>query len=189
MIILIGGYSCTGKTAMSQKLLEKYKIPYLSMDHLKMGLYRSNKECGFTPMDSEEVIADKLWPIVREMIKTAIENEQHLVIEGCYILPSLVDAFDKQYLRDIISVYIGFSNRYIKEKYESNIIGFRSVVEKRIYPEDRPISHFINKHEKFRHKCGKDNVKYFEIDNNYEDEIKRVYEYIDNEIQKRKLLK
>ena len=36
MIILITGASHTGKTALAQKLLEKYKYPYLSIDHLKM---------------------------------------------------------------------------------------------------------------------------------------------------------
>ena len=41
MIILIAGASHTGKTALAQKLLEQYKYPYLSIDHLKMGLIRS----------------------------------------------------------------------------------------------------------------------------------------------------
>ena len=36
MVILIGGASCVGKTLMAQKLMEKYSIPYLSLDHLKM---------------------------------------------------------------------------------------------------------------------------------------------------------
>jgi adenylate kinase family enzyme len=42
MVILVGGVSCTGKTVMAQKLLEKYKIPYLSIDHIKMGLIRGS---------------------------------------------------------------------------------------------------------------------------------------------------
>lgn len=29
------------KTALAQRLLEEYKYPYLSLDHLKMGLIRS----------------------------------------------------------------------------------------------------------------------------------------------------
>jgi len=35
MIVLITGASHTGKTVLAQKLLEKYKYPYLSIDHLK----------------------------------------------------------------------------------------------------------------------------------------------------------
>lgn len=33
MIILISGNSCTGKTYMAQQLLERYHVPYLSIDH------------------------------------------------------------------------------------------------------------------------------------------------------------
>ena len=41
MVILITGASHTGKTALEQRLLERYHCPYLSIDHLKMGLIRS----------------------------------------------------------------------------------------------------------------------------------------------------
>ena len=75
MIILIAGASHTGKTALAQRLLEKYHYPYLSMDLLKMGLIRSGNT-GLTPEDGK--LKDYLWPIVREMIKTAIENRQNL---------------------------------------------------------------------------------------------------------------
>lgn len=83
MIILIGGASHTGKTLLAQRLLEKYHYPYLSIDHLKMGLIRSG-QTELTPMDDDK-LTDYLWPIVREMVKTAIENGQNLIVEGCYI--------------------------------------------------------------------------------------------------------
>ena len=72
MIILIIGASHTGKTVLAQKLLEKYKYPYLSIDHLKMGLIRS----GYTKLtpEDDDKLTEYLWPIVREIIKTAIEN-------------------------------------------------------------------------------------------------------------------
>lgn len=53
------------------------------MDHLEMGLIRSGNT-DLTPEDDNELEA-YLWPIVREMIKTAIENRQNLVVEGGYI--------------------------------------------------------------------------------------------------------
>ena len=84
MILLIAGASHTGKTALAQKILEKYQYPYLSIDHLKMGLIRS-KNTVLTPVSSDKELTEYLWPIVREMIKTAIENKQNLVVEGCYI--------------------------------------------------------------------------------------------------------
>ena len=74
MIILIAGASHTGKTLLAQRLLEKYHHPYMSMDHLKMGLIRSG-QTTLTPMDDDK-LTDYLWPIVREMMKTAIETRE-----------------------------------------------------------------------------------------------------------------
>lgn len=67
MVILIAGASHTGKTLFAQKLLEKYKYPYLSIDHLKMGLIRSG-QTNLTVEDDEQ-LTKYLWSIVVEMIK------------------------------------------------------------------------------------------------------------------------
>lgn len=83
MIVLITGASHTGKTLLAQRLLERYHYPYLSIDHLKMGLIRSGNTT-LTPAD-DDALTEYLWHIVREMVKTAIENDQNLIVEGCYI--------------------------------------------------------------------------------------------------------
>ena len=100
MIVLITGASHTGKTALAQRLLEKYKYPYLSIDHLKMGLIRSG-HTSLTPMSNDSDLTEYLWPIVREMIKTAIENEQNLIVEGCYIPFDWENDFENEYLEYI----------------------------------------------------------------------------------------
>ncbi len=99
MVILITGASHTGKTLFAQRMLEKYKYPYLSIDHLKMGMIRSGKT-NLTPED-DDALTDELWPIVREMIKTAIENRQNLIVEGGYIPINWKDSFREQYLDSI----------------------------------------------------------------------------------------
>ena len=93
MVILITGASHVGKTALAQRLLEKYKYPYLSIDHLKMGLIRSGNT-ELTPLSEDYALTEFLWPIVREMIKTAIENKQNLIVEGCYIPFNYKDDFE-----------------------------------------------------------------------------------------------
>lgn len=183
MIILLSGNSCTGKTLMAQKLLEKYKIPYFSVDHLKMGLFRGDINCGFTPQDSNEMIGDKLWPIIKGMIMTAIENNQNLIIEGCYLLPRFVKDFEKAYSDQIISVFLGFSSKYIKENFTSNIIKHRNEIETRIYPEERSVTQYIIEHEEFRANCIEHDVDYFEIENDYHEEIMSVYDFIENRIK------
>lgn len=64
MIILISGSTHTGKTALAQKLIEKYHYPSMSLDHLKMGLIRSGRT-NLTP-DDDDKITDLLWPIVKK---------------------------------------------------------------------------------------------------------------------------
>ena len=66
MVILITGASHTGKTLLAQKMLENYKYPYLSIDHLKMGLIRSGNTV-LTPEDDDD-LTEYLWPIVKENI-------------------------------------------------------------------------------------------------------------------------
>ena len=100
MIVLITGASHTGKTVLAQKLLEKYKYPYFSIDHLKMGLIRSGNT-ELTPLSDDSALTDYLWPIVREMIKTAIENKQNLIVEGCYIPITWQNDFTRDYLDNI----------------------------------------------------------------------------------------
>lgn len=184
MIILISGNSCTGKTYMAQRLLEKYHIPYLSIDHLKMGLYLADMNCGFTPMDSNEDIGGKLWPILKGIIMTNIENKQNLIIEGCYILPHHLEDIESSYKDQMIAVFLGFSTPYIEHHFHSGIIHHRNVIETRMYPEERTATDLILEHEVFREKCKASGVPYFEIQDNYEEEILKVYDYIDREKKK-----
>ena len=130
MIILITGASHTGKTALAQKLLEQYKYPYLSIDHLKMGLIRSG-HTELTPMSDDGELTAYLWPIVREMIKTAIENEQNLIVEGCYVPFDWAKDFESEYLANIRYYCLVMSERYIRNHF-ADVKKFANVVENRM---------------------------------------------------------
>ena len=115
MIILITGASHTGKTLLAQRMLEKCSYPYLSIDHLKMGLIRSGNT-PLTPEDDDELVG-YLWPIVREMIKTAIENRQNLIVEGCYVPFDWRRDFDERYLPSIRFICLAMSEEYIDSHF------------------------------------------------------------------------
>ena len=133
MIIIITGASHTGKTLLAQRMLEKYKYPYLSIDHLKMGLIRSGNT-DLTPEDDDE-LTEYLWPIVREIMKTAIENRQNLIIEGCYIPFEWRRDFNDKYLQNIRFICLAMSERYI-ENHFGEIIGHESEIESRLVYAD-----------------------------------------------------
>ncbi len=130
MIILITGASHTGKTALAQKLLERYKFPYLSIDHLKMGLIRSGNT-ELTPLSDDDDLTEYLWKIVREIIKTAVENKQNLIVEGCYIPFDWQKDFTREYLVNIRCFCLVMSENYIKTHF-ADIKKYANVIENRL---------------------------------------------------------
>ena len=168
MIILITGASHTGKTALAQKLLEKYKYPYLSIDHLKMGLIRS-KNTTLTPLSDDNALTEYLWPIVREIIKTAIENKQNLIVEGCYIPFCWAKDFEKEYLNDIKYYCLVMSENYIRNNF-LNIKKYASVIEKRL-DDDCTLEDVLKDNAQVLTLAKRHNLNYILIDENYEIDI------------------
>lgn len=165
MIILITGASHTGKTVLAQKLLEKYQYPYLSIDHLKMGLIRSGNT-ELTPLSADDDLTAYLWPIVREIIKTAIENSQNLIIEGCYIPFEWKTDFDGEYLAHIKYVCLVMSKDYIRNHF-ADIKGYASVIENRVNDEECTMESVLADNAQMMELAQKYDVNYLLIDNEY----------------------
>ncbi len=166
MIIIITGASHTGKTALAQKLLEKYKYPYLSIDHLKMGLIRSGNT-ELTPMCSDEALTAYLWPIVREIIKTAIENKQNLIVEGCYIPFDWQKNFDSGYLESIKYFCLVMSERYIRNHF-SDIKKYANTIENRLDDEGCTMENVLADNAEALSLAQKHGANYILIDDKYE---------------------
>ncbi len=164
MIILITGASHVGKTNLAQKLLEKYKYPYFSIDHLKMGLIRSGNT-DLTPMDDDK-LTDYLWPIVREMIKTAIENSQNLIVEGCYVPFDWEKDFDADYLKDIKYYCLVMSEKYINDHFD-DVKKYASVIENRLDDSWCTKESVLEDNANILALAKKHNVNYVLIDGEY----------------------
>lgn len=169
MIILITGTSHTGKTVLAQRLLEKYKYPYLSIDHLKMGLIRS-KNTHLTPMSDDSELTAYLWPIVCEMIKTAIENKQNLIVEGCYIPFDWQKDFTTEYLESIRYYCLIMSEEYIKKHFD-NIKDYANIIENRLDDEWCTMENMLSANLEMLTLAEKFNVDYVLIDDKYEIDI------------------
>lgn len=165
MIILITGTTHSGKTLLAQRLLEKYQYPYLSIDHLKMGLIRSHNT-NLTPLSSDKDLTDYLWPIVKEIIKTAIENKQNLIIEGCYIPLDWQKDFTEIYLENIKFYCLIMSEEYIKKNF-NDILEYANIIENRI-DDQIDIEELIKENKCLLDKAQKNNIKYILIDDRYE---------------------
>ena len=166
MIILITGASHTGKTALAQALLEKYKYPYLSIDHLKMGLIRSGNT-ELMPTSDDKNLTAYLWPIICEIIKTAIENEQNLIIEGCYIPFNWQKFFEREYLKDIKYYCIVMSEKYINNHF-ADIKKYANVIENRLDDQWCTLENVLADNAEILKLAQMHKVNYILIDDKYE---------------------
>ena len=166
MIILITGTSHTGKTYLAQQLLEKYHYPYLSIDHLKMGLIRSGNT-DLTPMSEDDELTSYLWPIVREMIKTAIENDQHMIVEGCYIPFDWEKDFEQEYLEHIKYCCLVMSENYIRNHFD-DIKKYANVIENRLDDTDCTLESVLEGNKQMLELAQEYNANCVLIDDKYE---------------------
>ena len=165
MIILITGASHAGKTLLAQRMLEKYHYPYLSIDHLKMGLIRSGNT-DLTPED-DEALTEYLWPIVREMMKTAIENRQSLIVEGCYVPSGWRRDFNECYLPHVRFVCLAMTDAFIDAHFDE-IKSKASCIEKRLSDNDCTINSLKADNHYYINGFNKSGEQVTIIDNDYE---------------------
>lgn len=163
MVLLIAGSTHTGKTRLAQRLLETRHWPYLSLDHLKMGLIRSG-QTPLTPEDDDALTA-YLWPIAREIIKTVLENGQDLIVEGCYIPFDYARDFSEDYRRQLHYLCLVFSPQYIRDRYE-DILRYENVVERRL-ESDCSAAQLLADNEEALRQCRLRGERYVLIDDCY----------------------
>ena len=183
MVILITGASHTGETLLAQRMLEKYKYPCFSIDHLKMGLIRSGNT-SLTPLD-DDALTEYLWPIVREIIKTAIENRQNLIVEGCYIPFDWRKDFTEDYLTNIRFICLAMTGDYI-EKHFGDIAGKGSVIESRLDDSDCTVSNLKEDNRRYYEGFLQAGEQVTMIDESFEpviealcrDDSKKDYQYV-----------
>ncbi len=185
MIILITGASHTGKTLLAQRLLEACHAPYLSIDHLKMGLIRSGNT-ALTPED-DDALTEYLWPIVREMVKTAIENRQHLIVEGCYIPFDWRKDFEEDYLSHIRFLCLAMTEPYIDAHFEK-IKAHASDIESRLDDSELSVEGVKVENRRYLEGFQRAGEQVVLIDTDYETAIRAALEEVtDDRIQIKKM--
>ena len=138
-----------------------------------MGLIRSGN-ADLTPMSEEDELTAYLWPIVREMIKTAIENSQHLIVEGCYIPFDWKKDFEQEYLEHIRYYCLVMSENYIRKHFD-DIKKYANVIENRLDDEDCTMENVLEGNKLMLELARKHNVNHVLIDDKYEVNIDDIF--------------
>ncbi|MDO5523036.1 MAG: 2-phosphoglycerate kinase [Bacteroidia bacterium] len=178
MVILINGASCTGKTYLAQQILQQFSYTYYSIDHLKMGLFRGDPNCGFTPTDDDEKITKHLAPILEGIIRTALENNQNLTIEGCYFDPASIKRLQNEYPDELIALSIVMTDKYCANQFQHNIKKYRCVIENRQYTEERSLEQFIAENRKVADFSHTNGFHVFEVDKDYNSTVEEILNFL-----------
>ena len=134
-----------------------------------MGLIRS-KMIALTPEDDNQ-LTDALWPLVKEMIKTVIENNQNLIVEGCYIPFSWKNDFEQSYIENIKYYCLVMSKNYIENHFEQIKLN-ANIIEKRIDDASYLTKELLIKENIYNlEMCKKYQLEYILIDDEYPKQI------------------
>lgn len=130
-----------------------------------MGLIRS-KNTKLTVKDDEK-LTKYLWKRIKEIIKTNIENNQNIIIEGCYIPFDWKNDFNKKYLKEIKYICLVMTEKYIRNNYD-NIKMYENIIENRKKQEDIKIDELIKENKYNLDMCRKYGNEYVLIDDKYD---------------------
>ena len=101
------------------------------------------------------------------MIKTAIENKQNLVVEGCYIPFDWQKDFDNEYLESIKYYCLVMSEGYIRNHF-TDIKKYAKVIENRLDDEWCTTERVLADNAEVFSLAQKHNANYILIEDNYE---------------------
>jgi putative acetyltransferase len=150
-----------------------------------MAIYRGMPDCGFTPMDGQFTLGEKMWPMIKGLIMTNIENDHNIILEGFQLLPQLLNDFPPEYQKNILPFFLFFSEQYIKDNFDRKILKYRSAIESRSDIDDLDVQSLIRDTKRLKEQCVKSAVALFEIKENYETEMKQVQDVIVAQVSRR----
>ncbi len=176
MVYLLSGGTHAGKTLWAQRLMEAKGWPYLSIDHLKMGLIRSGL-CPLTPETPDGEMTAFLWPVVREMVKTAVENGQNLIVEGCYLPFTWREDFPPHYLAHIRALWLVFSGDYI-QNHHRDILAHADDIERRLEGGGPALEELLRDNEALLAGCRAHGCPYLLIDRCYPKSVTELEELL-----------
>lgn len=110
MLYLISGASRSGKTMIAEKILDRKKLPYVSLDWLVMGFTNGIPEYGIHDLLFPDEIAKRLWSFLKAMCESMLYLEGDYVIEGEAILPELVSELLNTYPDKIKICFVGYTD-------------------------------------------------------------------------------
>ena len=79
ILILISGFSCTGKTTLAKKIAKRYSLPLIGRDELKESLYDS---LGYSDREWSKKLGIASYDLLYLFVEKLLVNKQSLITES-----------------------------------------------------------------------------------------------------------
>jgi len=170
MLYIITGIAKAGKTFITNKIVENYKMGFFSSDYLMMTLARGNKSIGVNPNASDITVSNQLQPYLESMIQTMIENKIDYILEGVHFQPPFIRFMLDKYPGKIKVIYLGYKNIDIQKKVEElKLFGPKTQNHWYSNMNDQELTqlveYMINECQKLFESCVKFKLPYYEVSN------------------------
>jgi hypothetical protein len=184
MLLFIGGAARAGKGILVRRLLVDMQMPYLSLDVLKMGLARGAPEYAIDPDAGGPSVAERLWPLVREMSASLLADRVDYAFEG-ELLPKYVDELRRVHLSQIRACFLGYATITPEQK-------LHEIRAHASYPNDwssdysdADLLNIITREIAFSQylmaECATYHLRYFDTSDNFLQTLDQVIAYIRSE--------
>lgn len=181
MLLFIGGAARTGKGILVRRLLKELGLPYLNLDVLKMGLARGVPEFAVDPDAGAIAVAERLWPLVREMSRSLLADQIPYVLEG-ELLPKHVAALREAYPSQVSGCFLGYTEITPSQKLHNIRLhgghpndwpqSYSDVALLAIIEREIAFSHFV------RTECELAHLAYFDTSEQFTATLDQVVGYI-----------
>ena len=119
-IYLIGGVTRSGKSTLAKRILEKYGIAYVNLDHLMMALLNGPVNFGFEIDSHGREISEKSWPMVEAYLQSIFDRQcGTYLIEGALLEPKLTKAFLEKQSREYSVCFLGYNDCAVEDKKQA----------------------------------------------------------------------
>lgn len=182
MLYVLGGAPRAGKSIIAGKFLEKAGIPYFSLDILMMGFAKGLPEYGLDPDDDELRVAEQLWPVVKAMATTLVEDGIAYLIEGVQLDPRHVSELVARFPASIRTCFLGFAEADPLAKFhqirrfgggsDDWTLGYD---DQTLFEE---VERFIELSTRLRAGCRKYGLTYFEVSTDLRETVDAVVQYL-----------
>ena len=185
MFYIIGGAPRSGKSLLALRMVKERGVPYFPTDALIGTLGRVAPEHQINHDVAFIEKARRVWKFIEHLFTHFLSEEESYLVEGDCILPEHVAAFIKKHTTGVRACFLGYGNIDVNTKLSFVRKYNRGDIDWTNEQSDEEMMPMIGRMIEYSHylekECKENNIKYFDVSENFELGWQQAYDYLVSE--------